>query len=289
VAFTQGSTDKISEAIAICREKLNADPHFPKVQHSLAQLLDSQLSSVYEKQYNDVSQPERDRISEVIQLYHAVGKPSLEVDDKRLPPPKIRYESLVRAGTISRDSLFDTHQAILYFLLALGIEGIDDSALIAVFQQVMPLLLSKEVTIDDAVTLVGIPVSDNDQSFINDGRYLENYLQTAFQLCDFLSPKCPDETIVDEFKGATLRKMQQSQLAYKSYRDAMTKAKHQYDSCAVDADDIFSKFINFVRTSILAAAAGGEAGLDSDECLSFLLDAESCSSHVTVTLTPTTM
>ena len=36
----------VLEAIRVCREKLTIDPHFPRIQHSLAQLLDSNISNV---------------------------------------------------------------------------------------------------------------------------------------------------------------------------------------------------------------------------------------------------
>jgi len=72
------SGDEVSEAINICRNKLKNDPHFPKVQHSLAQLLDSQLSDDV-----DIS-----LVAEVVQLYRGVGKPHSDVDEKRIPPAK---------------------------------------------------------------------------------------------------------------------------------------------------------------------------------------------------------
>ncbi len=74
------SGDEVSEAINICRDKLKVDPHFPKVQHSLAQLLDSQLSDDV-----DIS-----LVAEVVQLYRDVGNPHADVDEKRIPPAKIR-------------------------------------------------------------------------------------------------------------------------------------------------------------------------------------------------------
>ena len=97
--------DKILEAIQICRQKLKGDPYFPKVQHSLALLLDSQID-------NEQLQ-ERKFIEEVIELYHAVGKPSKDVLESRIPPPKIRFESLVRAGTIANDILHDNEKAVM--------------------------------------------------------------------------------------------------------------------------------------------------------------------------------
>jgi predicted TPR repeat methyltransferase len=264
-------SDQVSEAIAICRQKLSADPHCPKMQHSLAQLLDSRLDS---------SRPDRDQVSEVIGLYRSVGQPSTEVEEQRLPPPKVRFESLVRAGTISRDALFDTKQAISCFISASEVEGIDDSMLTAAFEQVMPLLLSKEETIED---IASGPISTDGvelQSIANDGRHLDNYLRTALRLCEYIAAKCPNETLVDEFKGATLRKGKQPLLAYQSYQNAMDKARQQYiDSTQIDSEQYNLKLYNFIRASILASAAGREAGLDSDKCLSLLAEAESATSN----------
>lgn len=271
----QGSANQVTEAIAICREKLSTEPHFPAVQHSLAQLLDSQLSGVYDKPYNDVSQHDKDRISEVIGLYHAVGEPPAAVDEKKVPPPKVRYGSLARAGTISRDTLFDTPKAITYFLQAMAVEGIEDAMLISMFEQVMPLLLRKDVPIDDTTNVV-IESSGNLRDILNDGTHLENYLKTALQLVEFASAKCPNESIIDEYKGATLRKLQQSNLAYKSYHDAMDKAKQQYYDAGKAEPE---KLVTFIRTAILACAAGIEAGVDRDECLSFLIEADNASTQ----------
>ena len=274
-----GSKDKILEAISICRQKLLIDPHHPKVQHSLAQLLDSQLPH-----HNDITQCDRDAMAEVIELYHAVGQPSSTVAENRCPPSKVRCESLIRAATISMDHLFDSHQAISYFLLAISIEGIDDASIVAVFERVMPLLLGKEVTVDDLNhEMLGSSNLDFN-SFIKSGHHLDNYLQTALMLCEFVSAKCPHETISDEFKGATMRKIQQPQLAFESYQAAMVKAKQQYlESCAVNPiinDESILKLINYVRTTILAAASGKEAALDTDSCLSFLTEAEHVASQV---------
>ena len=279
-AFSQGiSSGKIQEAIAICREKLSIDPLFPKVQHSLAQLLDSLL----EHENNDTSESDRDRVLEVIQLYHDVGQPSIETDEKRVPPPRIRFESLMRAATLSRDVLFDTRKAIQYFLTAIGIEGLDDPSLIEVFDQVMPLLLRNEVTDDEVVSSVVTTSTGELHNFVIDEKHLENYLQTALRLCEYMSARCPNESIVDDYKGATLRKMQKPQLAYKSYERAMLKAKQQYFDCPMtdlDGQECIPKLIIFIRSSIAAAAAGRTMDLvDSDEQLSFLNEAENAASE----------
>lgn len=65
----------VLEAIRICREKLEVDPNHPRIQHSLAQLLDSTIS--------DVGDVDTASIHEVVQLYHAVGQPSTQVTEKR--------------------------------------------------------------------------------------------------------------------------------------------------------------------------------------------------------------
>ena len=281
VVFVQGSTTKVSEAIQICREKLNIEPHFLKVKHSLAQLLDGELSTVYDNP-GQISQSDRDRMSEVIRLYHDVGEPSVETKKNMIPPQKIRYESLIRAGTIAKDFLSDTEQAILYFLKAVCIEGIDDSSVLAVFEHVMPLLLSQTVAVDDLAGVRTESSADDLHRCIANRQHLDNYIQTALHLCEFVNSKCPNETITNEYKGATLRKLQQPQLAYESYVDAMTKAKQEYRRRKADEDSnqCVSRLTNFIRTSILAAAAGMEAGIDSDHCLSHLIEADNVSSEM---------
>ena len=67
------------------------DPDNTKIQHSLAQLLDSQISTTADQSI-DTS-----LVDEVLQLYLGVGQPSLSTIDtqKRLPPARIRFESLI--------------------------------------------------------------------------------------------------------------------------------------------------------------------------------------------------
>ena len=279
--FVQGSTSKVSEAIQICRERLNIEPHHLKVKHSLAQLLDGELSTLYDNP-GRISQHDRDRMLEVIGLYHAVGEPSLETKKNMIPPPKVRYESLIRAGTIAKDFLFDIEQGISYFLKAVVIDGIDDSFLIAIFEHAMSLLLSKRVSVDQLTGVRTEPSEDDLHKCIANEQHLDNYLQTALYLCEFVYSKCPNEAIVNEYMGATLRKLQQPQLAYKSYTLAMTKAKLEYRCHNADKDPshCIPKLINFIRTSILSAAAGIEAGSDSDHCLSHLIEADDVLSEV---------
>ena len=161
----------------------------------------------------------------------------------------------------------------------------DDSSLIEVFDQVMPLLLRKEVTDDEAISTMIITSSTGDlKNFVIDENHLDNYLQTALRLCEYMSARCPNDSIVDDYKGATLRKMQKFHLAYKSYEQAMLKAKQQYFDCPMndlDGQEYIPKLIIFIRSSIVAVAAGRTMDLvDSDEQLSFLNEAENAASMV---------
>ena len=253
------ATNKIHEAIDICREKLKVDPHLTKVQHSLAQLLDSQIS--YE-------QPDESMVNEVINLYYAVGLPPPDVTGKRLPPANIRFESLVRAATIANDILFDSKKTISLYTLALELDGLDEKSMIAVFEMVMPLLLSSVIE-DRDVTISpdsSINYSSNQQS-----------LQNALHLCNKVSVRCPNEPVVDEYTGATLRKMKNSQNAYQSYHQAMAKSKQLYLTCKASSNDnneCIAFLTNYVKTCILVSAAGREVGVDSKEQMRWLTEAE---------------
>lgn len=244
----------VLEAIRICREKLNIDPHFPRIQHSLAQLLDSIMSNV------DGADVDTESINEILQLYHAVGQPSSQHTTKeRLPPPRIRFESLFRAGIIARDILHDKSKAIKYFTLAINIDGIDEPSLLIAFQTIMPLLLSQV------------------NSDIQSSHHQQQLLQNSLNLCDSIEAKNTTESIIDEYRGATLRIMKQSELAYQSYHRAVIKSKqkliHNTGTNTTD-DDLVLLTAEFVRTSILAAAAAREAGYDIMRQMIYLKDAE---------------
>jgi predicted TPR repeat methyltransferase len=266
------NTNKIQEAIQICREKLAVDPHFPRVQHSLAQLLDSQIPE---------ENPREALVNEVMELYHIVGNPPSQVDGNRLPPAKVRFESLVRAGTIAKDILYDATKAISFYIDALELNEIEGKALVTVFEMTIPLLLSmnedrakQEATISPRVEDVILESSASSQQT----RIIS--LQNALNLCHRMSIKCPDEPIVDELTGAVLRKMKDSQQAYQSYHRAMTKSKQQYLNhlCREgneEDDDCLSLLIDFVKTCILVAAASREAGMDTNHQMEYLTDAES--------------
>jgi tetratricopeptide (TPR) repeat protein len=236
----------VIEAIRICREKLEVDPHHPRIQHSLAQLLDSTISHV-----GDVDTAS---IDEVLQLYHAIGQPSNQITEKRLPPAKIRYESLIRAGTIAKDILHDKNLAIEYYSLALNLDGIEESSLLLVFQEVMPTLLSM-VNHDDH--LVDITLDHDDGTMAN-----KQILRQAFDLCNLVEAKSPTASIVDEYRGATLRRMNQSESAYHSYRRAVVKSRQIFDRGIGDSSKSSALTTDFIRASILAAAAARESGRD---------------------------
>jgi predicted TPR repeat methyltransferase len=250
---------KIHEAIRICREKLAVDPHFPKIQRSLAQLLDSQISD---------DQPDNTMVTEVIELYHAVGIPSPEVMESRLPPETVRFESLVRAGTIANEILHDSSKATSCYISALELDGIDGNSLVAVFNVVMPMLLSSVLVGRGETTIApngSIKTSSNEQN-----------LMTALNLCDLIATKCPEEPIVDEYKGATLRKMQNQHSAFQSYRQAMLKSKQAYSDCdgPTNPKECLAHLGTFVKMSILVSAAAREAGIGPEEQMKYLEEAE---------------
>jgi len=162
---SNSSNTKVLEAIRICRDKLKEDPHFVKIQHSLAQLLDSQIGS----DNDDVD------INEVIQLYLSVGKPSSHVIEKRLPPPKVRFESLTRVATIAKEVLHDNQASIRYYTMAIQLDGVEEASLLKAFETVMPLLINNinphktEIIISADGTLSNI-----DDSYIQSARHLQS-------------------------------------------------------------------------------------------------------------------
>ena len=101
-------------------------------------------------------------------------------------------------------------------------------------------------------------------------------LQNALSRCDSIEAKNPTESIIDEYRGATLRIMKQSELAYQLYHRAVLNSKqkliHTATNTTDDALDLLTA--EFVRTSILAAAAAREAGHDIKRQMIYLKDAE---------------
>ena len=205
----------VMEAIAICREKLEEDPHFPRIQQSLAKLLESTISP-------SDSDVDTELVSEVLQLYHAVGQPDeSEVEEKRLPPAKVRFESLTRAATIAKDILHDTNQSIKYLTLAIQLDGVEESAIMLAFETVMPMLLTT-ITVDQQSLGVEIDGMMNGEDDLADNQQA----QLALDLCSIVEAKSSTSTtIVDEYRGAALRRMKQPDLAYQSYIQAAIKAK----------------------------------------------------------------
>ena len=260
-AFVVGDGD-VSKAIDICRDKLKDDPHFPRVQYSLAQLLDSQITSAG-------SELDLSVVKEVVQLYQHVGDPSNDVVEKRIPPIKVRFESLMRAATIARDVLRERQQAVSCFMLAMHIDGIDQVSTLVAFEEALKLLLSSTIVKQGAsIDILGeIGVAEKN----------EDPLQLALQLCDFVANRYPNEPSVDEFRGATLRKLKQSNLAYQSYEQAMIKSRELYLKCIASQpknDKCFVQLKKFVDTSILVAAAAREAGINFDDQMSYLTAVE---------------
>lgn len=254
------SGDEVSEAIRICREKLKSDPHFPKVQHSLAQLLDSQLS-------DDVDIL---LVAEVVQLYRDVGNPHADVDEKRIPPAKVRFGSLMRAAQMATDILRDNRKAISYYLFAMHIDGIDETALLVAFEETLRLLLSPiKVELGEGLE----EISPNGMLGAT-GKLKESNLdplQLSIEVCDYVETKCPEEPLVYELRGATLRQLKQPEMAYQSYNQALIKARERYQKCSQQSDEeCFVELKGFIKSSILAAAAAREAGISFDHQMSYL-------------------
>ena len=60
-------------------------------------------------------------------LYIAVGLPQPSMEEKRIPPPKVRFESLIRAAHIAKDILRERQQATSCLMQAIQMDGIDRS------------------------------------------------------------------------------------------------------------------------------------------------------------------
>ena len=248
---SNNSNAKVLEAIKICRDKLKEDPHFVKIQHSLAQLLDSQIGS----DDDDVD------VNEVIQLYLSVGKPSSHVIEKRLPPPKVKFNSLIRAATIAKEVLHDNQASVRYYIMAIYLDGVEEASLLKAFETVMPLLINN---INPHKTEVSIS-ADGTLSNVNGSP-----IQSAIDICNLVEMKLPAISMVDEYRGALFRRLKQQQLAYESYHKAYIKSKQRMES---DMDNI--DLVNgFLHTSILVAAASREAGGDLEHQMQYLNEAE---------------
>ena len=255
--------NQVTDAIKICREKLDVDPNFPKVQHSLANLLDSEI---------DRLSPTKAEVDEVIHLYFAVGNPSSNVQSSRIPPVSIRFQSLCRAASISDEVLHDSSNAIRYYTSAMELKGVDCESLVPVYELVMPLILSSVIEKRERNVAVS-PFSAM--------QHLQHrYLQSAMNLSDLLSEKCPHDPIADEYKGATLRKLKEPSLAYESYLTAALKSRQLYQDYTITADEIsvyehLTLLRNYIRRAILVSAAGRENGMGPGEQMSILTEAES--------------
>ncbi|KAL3937610.1 MAG: hypothetical protein SGBAC_007319 [Bacillariaceae sp.] len=249
----------IAQAIRICREKLAVDPHFPKIQYSLAQLLDSQIY-----QYDQLDHV---LVAEVIDLYHMVGRPTLETAEDRLPPIKVRFDALARAATIADEILQDTNMAMELFIEALHLDGADVESTTDAFAIVMPMILSSVLEGRGAATIAADGSVQTESSS-------NQQLQRALDLCEYIGVKCPNESIVDEFKGATLRKMKQPQLAFQSYELALFKAQEAYRQCVGDLNDCAPFLGIYIKTSILVSAAAREAEVGADEQMEYLRQVE---------------
>lgn len=256
--------DKVSEAINICREKLKADPHFPRVQYSLAQLLDSKI-------LGSDDNVDKTLVAEVLHLYSQVGNPHDSVEEKRIPPIKVRFESLMRAAHIAKDILRDNRQAVSYYEFAMHIDGIDCPLLLVAFEETLKLLLSSiTATLGESFEVLPTGILGGNESN-------HDPLQLSLQLCDYVGTKCPNEPLVDEFRGATLRQLKHGELAYQSYMQAWIKSREHYHNCSTqqsEVDECYVQLKIFLKTAILAAAAAREAGISYDDQMSYLTEVE---------------
>ena len=265
VVVCLGGDDAVSKAIEICREKLKDDPHFPKVQRSLAQLLDSQITS-------SGSESDIFLAKEVVQLYKDVGNPPDDVEEKRMPPINIRFESLMRAAIIAKDVLRERQQAISCYMLAMHLDGIDQGSILVAFEETLKLLLSLTIAVKQGASIDILGEIEADKQD-------QDPFQISLKLCDFVASKYPNEPLVDEFRGATLRKLKQPKLAHQSYEQAMIKSREQYIKCRNGAqqnigNNCFVELKKFINTSILVAAAAREAGISFDDQMSCLTAVE---------------
>lgn len=250
--------DQIEEAIRICREKLAVDPHFPKVQYSLAQLLESQLDNGKGNHHMAV---------EVIDLYHMVGQPSQDTAEGRLPPITVRFDALARAATLVDEILQDRAMAIELFIeaLHLPLDGVGVESIMTAFAIVMPMILSSVLKGRGDAT-IGADGSVQVES--------SQQLQRALNLCDYVGAKCPNECLVDEYKGATLRKMNEPHLALKSFEIALFKAQEAYRKCSSDLNDCALYLGEYIKVSIKVSAAAREADAAPHEQMEYLRQVE---------------
>ena len=118
------NNSQVNEAIKICREKLAIDPNFPRVQLSLAKLLDSKI---------DWTRPSKEEVVETIELYISVAKPHRATESSRLPPLSVQFDSLCRAAALCDEVLHDSSNAIRYYLEAIQMDNIDCDSTISIF------------------------------------------------------------------------------------------------------------------------------------------------------------
>ena len=202
------------EAIRRCRDTLAVDPHFPKIQSSLPQLLRLTSTLDHEKLDDALVDEVVDlyyRVDEVIDLYYRVGWPSQETAASS--QGAIRCTGS-RAATIADEILQDTEIAVQLFIEALHLDEVDTESTIAAFAIVMPMILSSVLEGNrGAATTIAADGSIQTESSSSSN---QDQLQQALYFCDYVSVNCPDESIVDEYKGATLRKMKEPHLAFTS-------------------------------------------------------------------------
>lgn len=258
------NNSQVNEAIKICREKLAVDPNFPRVQLSLAKLLDSKI---------DWTRPSKEEVVETIELYISVAKPHPATESSRLPPLSVQFDSLCRAAALCDEVLHDSSNAIRYYLEAIQMDNIDCDSTISIFERLMPLILASVKS--NSIEGDNSSVSHRSTEVLN-----QKLLQQSLDLCDLVSSKCEENPISDEFRGVTLRKLKQPSLAFESYNIAATKSKDLVESNTPTPDEEsmyrhLELIRNYVRRSILASAAAREDGRGYGEQLSFLVNASS--------------
>ena len=261
-------SNNVLEAIDIYREKLKVDPHIPRIQHSLAQLLDSQISA------DDSYDIDTTLITEVLQLYHEVGQPSSQVEEEKLLTAKERFESLTRAGTIARDILHDIPKAVKHYSLAMNLEGVDETTLLREFETIMPGMISLiMINVENQNLVKGVEISSHG-TLLNTASADEQLTQSLLDMCNIVEEKCPTATVVDEYRGAILRKANNIEQAYQSYDKARKKAKKNLFLGKGTTKSHVELVSDFVRTSILSAASARETGRSFDQQMAALSGAE---------------
>mmetsp|Transcript_31313 Transcript_31313/g.46734 ORF Transcript_31313/g.46734 Transcript_31313/m.46734 type:complete len:709 (-) Transcript_31313:35-2161(-) len=199
----QSREELISSAIDACREKLSqSDPAvapyaFPKTRRRLALLLESRLpdgdaieiAGLYVASARNDTESFRLEASERIESFLRAADIILKFGTKRTDiTVEEEAESLLREALSVHDPLGgqDTNEAIQVIL---------SEAYATVFEKLVHMILKQ---VNSAGT--SLSRSSNDD-------YLKQILHSSLELCDQVSDLCPNEPIIDEYRGAIIRKL----------------------------------------------------------------------------------